>query len=143
MVLAAPGPLLTPPPSSSPPKTPHRSHSAQTRSQDEAHCTGIQYGKVIYIRNSASGNTGETSSTSPHRRTCCVPTPPCILWRAQKHDDALFVLPWRAGTGARRHARGTYLVIRRDVGAALHKQRLHHGRVPVDGGLVQAGPPVN
>jgi hypothetical protein len=28
MVLAAPGPLLTPPPSSSPPKTPHRSYSA-------------------------------------------------------------------------------------------------------------------
>jgi hypothetical protein len=35
MVLAAPGPLLTPPPSSSPPKTPHRSYSAQTRSQNE------------------------------------------------------------------------------------------------------------
>jgi tetratricopeptide (TPR) repeat protein len=30
MVLAAPGPLLTPPPSSSPPKTPHRSYSAIT-----------------------------------------------------------------------------------------------------------------
>jgi hypothetical protein len=35
MVLAAPGPLLTPPPSSFPPKTPHRSYSAQTRSQNE------------------------------------------------------------------------------------------------------------
>jgi hypothetical protein len=35
MVLAAPGPLPTPPPSSSPPKTPHRSYSAQTQSQDE------------------------------------------------------------------------------------------------------------
>jgi hypothetical protein len=35
MVLAAPDPLLTPPPSSSPPKTPHRSYSAQTRSQNE------------------------------------------------------------------------------------------------------------
>ena len=35
MVLAAPGPLLTPPPSSSPPKTPHRSYSTQTRSQHE------------------------------------------------------------------------------------------------------------
>ncbi len=35
MVLAAPGPLLTPPPSSSPPKTPHWSYSTQTRSQDE------------------------------------------------------------------------------------------------------------
>jgi hypothetical protein len=34
MVLASPGPLLTPPPSSSPPKTPHRSYSTQTRSQD-------------------------------------------------------------------------------------------------------------
>jgi hypothetical protein len=32
MVLAAPGPLLTPPPSSSPPKTPFRSYSAQIRS---------------------------------------------------------------------------------------------------------------
>ena len=35
MVLAAPGPLLTPPPSSSPPKTPFRSYSAQIRSQNE------------------------------------------------------------------------------------------------------------
>jgi hypothetical protein len=35
MVLASPGPLLTPPPSSSPPKTPHWSYSGQTRSQDE------------------------------------------------------------------------------------------------------------
>jgi hypothetical protein len=35
MVLAAPGPLLTPPSSSSPPKTPHRSFSAQIRSQNE------------------------------------------------------------------------------------------------------------
>jgi hypothetical protein len=35
MVLAAPGPLLTPPPSSAPPKTPHRSYSAQIRSQNE------------------------------------------------------------------------------------------------------------
>jgi hypothetical protein len=35
MVLAAPCPLLTPPPSSSPPKTPHWSYSAQTRSQNE------------------------------------------------------------------------------------------------------------
>jgi hypothetical protein len=35
MVLADPGPLLTQPPSSSPPKTLHRSYSAQTRSQNE------------------------------------------------------------------------------------------------------------
>jgi hypothetical protein len=35
MVLASPGPLLTPPRSSSPPKTPHRSYSAQIRSQNE------------------------------------------------------------------------------------------------------------
>ena len=35
MVLAAPGQLLTPSPSSSPPKTPHRSSSAQIRSQNE------------------------------------------------------------------------------------------------------------
>ena len=35
MVLAAPGPLLTPPPYSSPPKTPHQSYSVQTRSQNE------------------------------------------------------------------------------------------------------------
>ncbi len=35
MVLATPGSLLTPPPSTTPPKTPHRSYSAQTRSQDE------------------------------------------------------------------------------------------------------------
>jgi hypothetical protein len=35
MVLASHGLLLTPPPSSSPPKTPHWSYSAQTRSQNE------------------------------------------------------------------------------------------------------------
>ena len=35
MVLAAPGPLLTPPPSSSIPKTPIRSYSAKIRSQNE------------------------------------------------------------------------------------------------------------
>jgi hypothetical protein len=35
MVLATPGLLLTPPPSSSPPKTPHRSYSAQIKSQNE------------------------------------------------------------------------------------------------------------
>jgi hypothetical protein len=35
MVLADPGPLLTRPPPSSPPKTPHLSSSAQTRSQNE------------------------------------------------------------------------------------------------------------
>ena len=35
MVLATPGLLLTPPPSSSPPKTPTRSYSAQIRSQNE------------------------------------------------------------------------------------------------------------
>jgi hypothetical protein len=35
MVLAAPGPLLTPSPYSSPPKIPHRSYSAKTRSQNE------------------------------------------------------------------------------------------------------------
>jgi hypothetical protein len=40
MVLTAPGPLLTPPPSSSPPKTPFRSFSAQIRSQnvEKNHC---------------------------------------------------------------------------------------------------------
>ena len=35
MVLAAPGPLLTPPPSSSPPKAPFWSYSTQIRSQNE------------------------------------------------------------------------------------------------------------
>jgi hypothetical protein len=35
MVLAFPGPLLTPHPSSSPPKSPIRSYSAQIRSQNE------------------------------------------------------------------------------------------------------------
>ena len=35
MVLADPGPLLTPPPSSSLPKTPIQSYSAQIRSQNE------------------------------------------------------------------------------------------------------------
>ena len=34
MALAAPGPLLTPPTSSCPPETPHRSYSAQIQSQN-------------------------------------------------------------------------------------------------------------
>ncbi len=39
MVLASPGLLLTPPPSSSPPKTPHLSYSAKIRSQNEEKTT--------------------------------------------------------------------------------------------------------
>jgi hypothetical protein len=39
MVLADPGLLLTPPPSSSPSKTPHRSYSAQ-----------IQFGRLLFSR---------------------------------------------------------------------------------------------
>ena len=47
----------------------------------------IQYGNVMYTRSSARGNTGETCSTSRHRRTRCVHTPPCIPWRARTDND--------------------------------------------------------
>ena len=42
MVLAAPGPLLTPTPSSSPPKTPFRSYSAQIRNDAQISANGAQ-----------------------------------------------------------------------------------------------------
>jgi len=61
MVLASPGPLLTPPPSSSPPKTPHPSHSAQTRSQNEEKNPRIlqeQIKGIIIIVNLPAESTG-------------------------------------------------------------------------------------
>ena len=96
------------------------------------------YGKVMCARSSASGNTGETSSTSPHAAASAQPHRRAllrahitlygahILWRAQT---------WHAGKRAR-----TYPFLRRDVGTVL-QQRLHHRRVPALGGVVQAGPP--
>jgi len=39
MVLAAPGPLLTPPPSSSPPKTPHQGHLIKLKATGESACS--------------------------------------------------------------------------------------------------------
>ena len=36
MILAAPGPLLTPPPSSSPPKTPHQGHLIKLKATGES-----------------------------------------------------------------------------------------------------------
>ena len=83
MVLAAPGPLLTPPPSSSPPKTPHRSYSAQTRSQDEEKNpspkpylppqtrTRHRRAHRPHVPTLMRGNTPPTTSSPPHqsRRT--------------------------------------------------------------------------
>ena len=57
MVLAAPGPLLTPPPSSSPPKTPYRSYSAQTVAASAVAATrktvlqSITKPQLIYVQN--------------------------------------------------------------------------------------------
>jgi hypothetical protein len=79
MVLAAPGPLLTPPPSSSPPKTPHRSYSAQTRSQDEEKNpspkpylppqtrTRHRRAHRPHVPTLMRGNTPPTTSSPPHQ----------------------------------------------------------------------------
>ena len=79
MVLAAPGPLLTPPPSSSPPKTPHRSYSAQTRSQDEEKNpspkpylppqtrTRHRRAHRPHVPTLMRGNTPPTTRSPPHR----------------------------------------------------------------------------
>jgi hypothetical protein len=49
--------------------------------------------RSCYTRSSASGNTGETSTASPHRRASFVHTPPCILGRgrAQQMLMCLFI----------------------------------------------------
>jgi hypothetical protein len=79
MVLAAPGPLLTPPPSSSPPKTPHRSYSAQTRSQNEEKNpppkpylplqtrTRHRRSHRPHVPTLMRGNTPPTTRSPPHR----------------------------------------------------------------------------
>jgi hypothetical protein len=79
MVLAAPGPLLTPPPSSSPPKTPHWSYSAQTRPQDEEkNPSPKQYlppqtrtrhrrAHRPHVPKLMRGNTPPTTRSPPHR----------------------------------------------------------------------------
>jgi hypothetical protein len=68
----------------------------------------IQYGNVMYTRSSARGSTGETCSTScstsRHRRTRCVHTPPCIPWCARTDNDVFAVLSWHTSTRAHRHA---------------------------------------
>jgi hypothetical protein len=79
MVLAAPGPLLIPPPSSSPPKTPHWSYSAQTRSQDEEKNpppkqylplqTRTRHRRAFrpHVPMLMRGNTPPTTRSPPHR----------------------------------------------------------------------------
>ena len=79
MVLAAPGPLLTPPSSSSPPKTPHRSCSAQTRSQNEEKNpppkpylplqtrTRHRRSHRPHVPTLMRGNTPPTTRSPPHR----------------------------------------------------------------------------
>ena len=87
MVLAAPGPLLTPPPSSSPPKTPHRSYSAQTRSQDEEKNpspkpylppqtrTRHRRAHRPHVPTMMRGNTPPTTRSPPHQ-SCPTGNPP-------------------------------------------------------------------
>jgi hypothetical protein len=64
MVLAAPGPLLTPFPSSSPPRTPHWSYSAQIRSQnkEENHPPGSPPKPYLPLQT----RTGHRLSHRPH-----------------------------------------------------------------------------
>ncbi len=81
MVLAAPGPLLTPPPSSSPPKTPHRSYSAQTRSQNEEKNPPPQTYLPLQTR------TRHRRSHRPHVPTLMRGTTPPTT-RSQPHHDS-------------------------------------------------------
>jgi hypothetical protein len=79
MVLGAPGSLLTPPPSSSPPKTPHLSYSSQTRSKDEEKNTPPKPYPSLQTRTRhrlafrphvpmlMRGNTPPTSRSPPHQ----------------------------------------------------------------------------
>jgi hypothetical protein len=79
MILADPGPLLTPPPSSSPPKTLHLSYSAQTRSQDEEKNpppklylppqTRTRHRRALrpHVPMLMRGNTPPTTRSPPHR----------------------------------------------------------------------------
>ena len=71
MVLADPGPLLTPAPSSFPPKTPHRSYSAQTRSQNEEKNlqtrTRHRLSHRPHVPMLMRGNTPHTTCSPPHR----------------------------------------------------------------------------
>ena len=67
MVLAAPGPLLTPPPSSSPPKTPYLSYSAQIRSQNEEKTPpGLLCGRLTRLPNAPLRDTHP-----PRWQGCC------------------------------------------------------------------------
>ena len=66
MVLAAPGPFLTPP-SSSPPKTPTRSHSTQIRSQNEEKNQSPPYLSLLYRDRRAAISPGLCTATRRFR----------------------------------------------------------------------------
>jgi hypothetical protein len=104
MVLAAPGLLLTPPPSSSPPKTPHRSYSAQIQSAASRHRTGRSRSQLNYslLDNTLQGLF--TSIRAMHARACAcahTSTHPCTHVAALNQTSLLSQSTHPvAGTGA-------------------------------------------
>jgi hypothetical protein len=78
MVLAAPGPLLTPPPSAAPSKPPHGAYSAHTRAQEaQTHPSPKQYlppqtrtrhrrAHRPHVPTPMRGNTPPTTRSPPH-----------------------------------------------------------------------------
>jgi len=72
MVLASPGPLLTPPPSSSPPKTPFRSYSDTTPPR-YGNQTPPSPGQAVAV--AAGGDGAWESRTGPRLTQTCSDTP--------------------------------------------------------------------
>jgi hypothetical protein len=108
MVLATSGPLLTPPPSSSPPKTPFRSHPQTFRVRNLIH-VGKIYFTVLFGSIKPSAPVGQQFSFFSEALTCASsdpnPRPPALRPRASQPRGLPFLLlvsqPQRAGDGTR------------------------------------------
>jgi hypothetical protein len=87
MVLAAPGPLLTPPPSSSPPKTPHRSYSVQKP------ITKLFAWGVCFITVGGKGECRTCTMRDDEPRPVWMRLPITHCLSSREHTPAKFVFP--------------------------------------------------